>query len=481
MPDIDPKDFQNSAAIKDLYQRVAFGLKHLHKNWKPHDAQARIGAALLTHGKTDVFVQCGRNFGKTDLVGYLLWRYAWTFPKSENYYFAPYMKQAREILWASRRIQSFGPASWIEGDPNNTEMRIQFKNGSFIKLDGSDNVDAYRGVKPKGLSVFDEFKDFKAEFFEAYDPNRAAFNAPLVIIGTPPQFEGQFTAIAEAWKNDPKKQYFEFPSASNPHISARWLSDKKAELYARGEGDVWEREYEGRFVKGGSSRIFPMLTKDIVKSHTDIMRSIEKEKRRLHWFSWADPAGASTFAVLYVAINPYTKQVYILDEIYEQKQTEMTVQKIGSRILTDSKQLFDSNDWRFGYDEAETWFANEMLDLFGLTFEPTQKARNDKTTGLSLIKDAILNGKVVISNRCRMLYWEMDNYRKDDNGNIVKKHDHLIDCLRYILGAAYYTVKDEDVIAPEADEMWRGARIQDDFPGFSETGERLDDWDASIW
>ena len=172
----------NPEAIASYRLHLATGIEALHRKWTPHPAQVELGRALLSGGFLDVFGQCGRNFGKTELVGYLTWRYAFTFPRSENYYFAPYMKQAREIMWASRRIQDFGPKDWIESI-NNTEMRITFKNGSFIKLDGSDNVDAYRGVKPKGLTIYDEFKDFRPEFHEAYDPNRAAFNSPLLIIG----------------------------------------------------------------------------------------------------------------------------------------------------------------------------------------------------------------------------------------------------------------------------------------------------------
>jgi hypothetical protein len=468
----------SSDAVAKYREMLARSLIELHSRWAPHPAQAQIGAALLTRGHTDIFAVCGRNFGKTELVAYLLWRYARTFPGSENYYFSPYMKQSREILWETNRVQGFGPKSWLDGNPNNTEMRIRFKNKSFIKLDGSDNVEAYRGVKPRGLTIFDEFKDFRPEFFEAYDPNRAAFGSPLLIIGTPPEFEGQFISLFDAWSKDKDKATFRFPTSCNPHLDREWLAKKKSELYARAEGDVWEREYEARFVKGGAKRIFPMLAPTMVKPHDQVMASILRERRRMEWFVWADPAGASTFAVLFVGINPYTKHVYFLDEIYEQRQEEMTVGKIGRRIIEMTKDLEPDHEWRHGYDEAETWFANEMLEHFDLSFEPTSKNKNDKTTGLALLKDAMLANKVTFSSRCRKLYWEMDNYRKDDNGRIMKKDDHLIDCARYVLGASYYSLNESEYKTPEMDEMWRGARIEDDFPGFRETGEPEDEWET---
>lgn len=471
----------NREQVLALKLRLAEGLQQLHSRWVPHPAQVAIGQALFARNFSEVFAVCGRNFGKTELVAYSLWRYAWTFPGSENYYFSPYMKQSREILWQSNRLQAFGPKAWIEGKPNDTEMRIKFRNGSFIKLDGSDNVEAYRGVKPKGLSVFDEFKDFKPQFFEAYDPNRAAFNSPLLIIGTPPEAEGQFSKVYHAWKEDDRKAVFSFPTSANPHIDRGWLERKKEELYQRGDGDIWEREYEAKFVKSGAKSIFPMLTRDYIRPHSAVLQEIYKDRRKLEWFAWADPAGASCFAVLFAAINPYTRTIYFLDEIYETRQQEMTVNKVGARIVSKCGALYDprpgDTEWRHGYDEAETWFANEMLERFGLGLEPTQKAKHDKTTGLSLLKDAFLAKKVVISDRCEKFYWELDNYQKDDDGKIVKKNDHLIDCARYILGASYYSLNESEEVIKENDPMWRGARIEDDFPGFDETGEKLDDWE----
>lgn len=467
------------AVLAEL-SRITLGVQQLGQTWTPHPAQLQIGQAFIRDGAKEVFAQCGRNFGKSELVAYLLWRWAWSHSGSENYYFAPYMKQAREILWASRRIQDFGPKEWLDGEPNSTEMRIKLTNGSFIKLDGSDNVEAYRGVKPKGLSVFDEFKDFRPEFYEAYDPNRAAHDTPLFIVGTPPDHDCQFTEVAEEYRRDKSKRYFEFPTESNPHISARWLAAKKNELYSKGDGDQWEREYMARFVKGGRAAIFPMLGKQHVRPHSEIMAELYRDKKKLEWVLWADPAGASCFAVLFVAINPYNRKIYCLDEIYETQQSEMTVGRIGKRIAEMQDDLMDypGIEWRKGYDEAETWFANEMLDLFHEHYEPSQKSKSDKLSGLSLIKDALVENLLTISDRCVKLFWEMENYRKDSNGKIAKANDHLIDCFRYILDATTYTVKDSpEPEIPEVSPFWRGARPSDDFPEFSDMGEPTEELD----
>lgn len=450
-------------------------IKALHQNWKPHPGQVRIGQALFRDQCKDIFVQAGRNFGKTELMIYCLWRWALLNPGSENYYFSPHMKQTREILWASKRLQNFAPRELVASE-NNTEMRINLGNGSFIKCDGSDNVDSYRGVKPKGLVVFDEFKDFRPEFYTSFEPNRAAHRAPLLIIGTPPDRECQFLSISGEFERNPNKVFFRAPSSENPHLSREYLDTTKAELEARGELDVWQREYEAMYVPGGVSKIFPMLSRAHVWGHDRVLSIVERDLKRLEFIAVADPAAATTFGVLFVCINTYKRIVYAVDELYESDQSRMSVGAIGKRIIDKRNEIAPDAEWLMVYDEAATWFANEMLDKFGEGFQPTSKASKSKEDGLSLIKDLLLNKKLIISDRCVKLFWEMDNYYKDKTGKIPKVNDHLIDCLRYALSASHYTHNTSVEYIEEKDENFRGARISDDFPELDDMGGRKQEW-----
>lgn len=451
-------------------------IEGLHSEWAPHDAQVQIGQALIKDGYKKIFGKCGRNFGKTDLISYLLWRWAKENPGSENYYFAPIQKQAKEIVWATRRLQDFGPRDWLlpgSSGINNTEMRLRFSNGSFIKMDGSDNIDSYRGVKPQGLTVYDEYKDFKPEFHQAMDPNYAAHDSPLIIIGTPPEIEDHhFYHEEEAIKNDPKGICFTFTSYENPHIPHSMFDRKKEELYARGEGDTFEREYMVRKVFGGKSSIFPMLNKDIhIHDHDKLIQELRRDHKKLEWFCVADPGTITCFAVLFGALNPYTRKVYLLDEIYETDQQETSTTKIGPRIIKIQEELNSYGEdhnlsWDNYYDEAEPWFAREMVDQGLAAFSPTAKAKRKKEDGLSLIKDMLLENKVAISDRCTSLFSEMRNYVKDKNGKIPKKNDHLIDCYRYMVDAMGYDMNNVDEpkdIEEQTKETKRFYTIEEDF------------------
>lgn len=437
-------------------------INELDRIWTPHPAQITIGKALFNDEIKQIFAKCGRNFGKTELVAYILWRWARCNPNSENYFFAPFAKQAKELVWASRRIQNFGPRQWLlpsSGGINNSELRLRFTNGSFIKLDGADNIDSYRGVKPKGVTIYDEYKDFRPDFHDTMDPNYAAHDSPLIVIGTPPEIEDHhFYHLEDEFKINPKKAAFEFSSYENPHIDPKMFEAKKEELYRRGEGDVFEREYMVRKVFGGKNSIFPMYDPNRhVKPHDQIMDHLKNDMKKLRWILWADPGTATCFAVLFGCMNPYTKKIYLLDEIYETDQKKTSVSIIGRAIIDKKNELYARGDWDQGYDEAASWFNNEMIDQFNESFTPSHKILNKKEQGLSLMKDMFLADLIVVSDRCVNYSSEILNYVRDKNGKIPKEKDHLIDDNRYILGHLGY---DMNTALEQADIETRNAEMK---------------------
>lgn len=457
----------------ELYAEINRGL---HSAWQPHMGQAHVGQAIFRNLLQSIWVQCGRKWGKTELALYVLWRIAKTYPGVPCYYIAPLQTQAKEIVWADPRVKNFGPREWLlpgSAGVNNTELRLNFTNGSFIKVDGSDNYEKYRGPRYK-ICVYEEYKDHRPEFYRGMRPNASVLGGIDLFIGTPPDRECDYTMLAREHKNDPTKFYHEAPSWENPHIDRKWLAKEKKQLYDRGEGDVWEREYGARFVPGGATKIFPMVSNhQHVFPHQQLIREISRDLKKLEWFLITDPAASTVFGALFLALNPYSRVWYVLGELYETQQSEMTVKRIGSRLFQTRDELWP-REWMQVYDEAETWFANEMLSEFEESFHPTHKALKTKEQGITLLRDTMLESKLRISDRCVKLFWELDNYFKDKNGNIPKKNDHLIDCLRYAQGAAYYTLNETKEFKEADDEMFRGARISDDFPGLDDLGERIE-------
>lgn len=422
-------------------------LGDLHSVFTPHKAQAEIGRSIFYENKKLVVAECGRKFGKSEIVCYALYRWAMLNPGTFSYYVAPYSNMISDIIWKNNRLPGFLPdhlAKKYIHSINNTEMRIMFKNGSFIKCLGSDNYNASRGYSATGIAVYDEGKDIHPEFHNSFEPNLAITDAPLLIVGTPAYEENNlFTRMGEYSKQVESGAYFNFPSHVNPHISTEYLKRKEDELRSKGEYDIFELEYLAKRVKIGSKYIFPMLKKSMIKPHGELLEHLRVNRKDYDFYTGYDPGSVKCFAVGFTAIHRYNRNIIIIDEVYATKLGENSTRQIVPISLQKSKDInANDDDWTDCYDYAAAWFASEIAyeypDYPHALF-PCEKDLKNKESKLSLIKDIILAGLLTISDKCEKTYWELDNYKLDDKGKIVKENDHLIDQFRYVLNLAGYT------------------------------------------
>lgn len=467
----------NSSALQEQREILtAQILQDLHAHWQPHDAQKEVLSSIFYGGKKNIYVECGRKFGKSEVAIYFLCRYALLHPRSASYYIAPLLKQAKEIIWSTQRLQAFIPAKYIKAI-NNTELRLTLTNDAFIKLDGSDNSEAYRGVTPHAL-VADEIAQHDRNFWVAMSPNRAVHDGPLLVIGTPPERENYATELKEQFqKNSQRGAYFNFPSAANPHISHEWLEEEKKALFERGEEDVWYREYEAKFVRSGKNAIFPMFDKKAhVRPYQRLVSGMKKDMHKMQFYVIADPGSTSVFAVLVGAFNPFTREMFLLDEIYETNQSLTSTSLIHKRIDLITAQYPGATNWTYVYDEAAAWFRTEASNLeVSKSWTPTNKVAMKRDTrtlepwGLSIIKDALLRNKWYIADSCTKLIWEMENYHRTYNRagdvKVLKRDDHLIDCERYMAFEAGLSLTERAEPTPEP--IWklprrRAQRLEDE-------------------
>lgn len=481
--------------LKDQDIQTVRILEDLYSNWTPNAGQIKAGKALFQEGQRTQFIRWGRKGGKTDYIIKAIMRYALLHPKSGCYYFCPQANQAREILWETYRLQDSIPKKYIKNIKNN-DMRIILNNGSFVKLDGSDNYEKHRGTEGHFL-VYDEFKDFDKRFHEAIDPNRGVYEAPLIILGTPPvsinedrNYE-QYMELQKQCMNDADKFFLQLSSYVNAHNVPKtnpdlpmeerikngeeYLAKKKQELINRGEEYRWKIEYLAENVSQGKNAVFPMLSKDTIVDFESVHEDLLKNQNKLDWYCVADPGTSTCFGVLFIALNPYTKEIWVLDEIYEKDREETTTRKIIPRIHKKMKELAPlldpENDWYKIYDEAGTWFANEAMDQvdksLNLTFIETDKFHNAKEDGVGLAKETIMYETMKMTERCSNFYWELEQYVCID-GIYVKKNDHLVDTYRYFLADCDYDMVEALEIK---NNMTESRKLEND-----DFGDLEDDW-----
>jgi hypothetical protein len=417
--------------------------------WQPHQGQIEVGNAIFYQGKKVVFNRCGRKWGKSEICIYTLYRWAGTIPNGQFYYVAPFYNQAAELIWHPGRLKNFlGPhRDKYIAEIYESDRRILFHNGSFIKLLGSDNFEAGRGLNPDG-AVYDEFKDHDYRFHQGFEDNLMAKDAPLFIVGTPPEtFDHFFVRMEEAVKLDPMGAYFKKPTWDNPHIKRETIERSKNAAIAKGEWAKYMREIEAEIVPGGANSIFPMLEiprynergeftgeSRHVKSGKRLRDKVGKHYKDYDYYWMNDPGSATCFASLFVAIHRGSKKVIVLDEIYEKDKKKTSTKQIVPVAIDKMKAIYRVEPFIKSYDNAATWFANEVLNEYGMGLIPCIKDRGkeEKETSLSVIKDFLLEDLLEISDECKGLISEMSTYATDENGKIPKINDHAIDCLRYI-------------------------------------------------
>ncbi len=136
----------------------------------------------LDHKRWAVVV-CHRRWGKTVwAINHLIKRALTTGNAARYAYFAPYLKQAKSIAWDYLKHFS-RPIPGIS--INETELRVDYPNGSRIRLLGADNPDSQRGVYLDG-AVLDEYAQMAPSLFtEILRPALSDRKGWCVWTGTP--------------------------------------------------------------------------------------------------------------------------------------------------------------------------------------------------------------------------------------------------------------------------------------------------------
>lgn len=459
------RDFNDPrfAQIKlDFFERV----NNFHK--RPlHSGQARVLQDYF-RGIRVCQSQWSRNGGKTETALALGNLACMLTPNFQTMIICPELKQGKKIYWHKKRLQTYAPPKYVK-DISSTDLKVEFTNGSLITVDGCENYEALRGVKPD-LVIYDEFQHHSKEFhLEVMQPNLISRSTALYIFGTPPknrsayyvEFREELLRAIE--KGDKESSYYEFDARINPINDERELQKRKKALYDSGNEVIWMREYEGKLVFGGEDVVFPKWKPaEHVKQHRTVLSYLEGDRRKLKWFTICDPGTATCFAVLFVAYNPYTQQIFILDEIYEKDRARTDTRQIFDRIRKKEAELYPGSqqtDWHRVYDEAAAWFQREVIANYKhqyskINLSPTRKHGKDEEEEISRIKMLMAEKNcLVVSDRCYWLRWEIESYVTDDKGKFPDKNNHLIDCLKYLMDASNWKLIEKAEVNQSHDQV----------------------------
>ena len=155
----------------------------------------------LRHAQGEVFqsdarfrvLVAGRRFGKSYLSCIELLRGAINKPGETFFYCAPTYRMAKDIAW--KTIKQLVPQAWVKSK-NESDLKIELRNGSMIELKGTENAMALRGRSLSGC-VLDEAAFMDAGvWFEVLRPALADKQGWALFISTP---EGTASWFYDLW------------------------------------------------------------------------------------------------------------------------------------------------------------------------------------------------------------------------------------------------------------------------------------------
>lgn len=165
------------------------------------------------------------------------------------YYFLPTYAQAKKVIWEGKTkdgvpFLNFFPKELIAGKPNDTELKIKFKNGSLFQLIGSDNIDSIVGTNPRGC-VFSEFPLQDPKAWNYMRPILAENGGWAIFNGTPRGKNHAWNVLQMA-KESPN-WFAEVLTVDNTNaITKEALAEERREM----PQDLFEQEYYCKFIDG---------------------------------------------------------------------------------------------------------------------------------------------------------------------------------------------------------------------------------------
>jgi len=261
-------------------------------------------------------VVAGRRFGKTHLAIRELARHA-RIPDQEVIYVAPTYKMAKNIVW--RKLKNkLTDLNWVLKH-NETELKLELKNGSTISLKGADNYDSLRGTGNHFI-VLDEFADIDPEaWYETLRPTLSDTGGSALFIGTPKGIGNWSYQLYQNCIDNEDWQSFQFTTVEGGNVPESELEAAKRDLDQR----TFRQEYLATF-ETFSGRIYYSFD----RAHNVIEGGTEPQDLQTIYVGMdfnIDPMSA----VIAIRNN---NDLCIIDEIrMYSSNTQETVEEIRSR------------------------------------------------------------------------------------------------------------------------------------------------------
>jgi len=210
----------------------------------------------------------GRRFGKTYLCITRLICWALEKPGSLNWYVTANYRMAKQIAW--RQLKAMAPLDLVV-KRNESDLSIEFINGSIVALRGADNEDSLRGVSLASL-VIDEAAYVKQTAWEmVLRPALSDQGGPAWFITTPAGLNW-FHDLWEQAQDQPDWETFSYTTVQGGNVAAEEIEAARRTLDER----TFRQEYLASF-ETLSGRVYPDFTDE------NILDTVKDTGAEIYW------------------------------------------------------------------------------------------------------------------------------------------------------------------------------------------------------
>ena len=214
--------------------------------FKPREYQIPVLRAIDNGAKRLVLVWARRS-GKDKVAWNIIVKKACE-RVGTYYYFAPTFTQGKRIIWDGRdkdgvRFLDHIPETLI-ARKNETELKIELKNGSIIQIIGTEKIDSIVGTNPIGC-VFTEYSLMRPDVWDFIRPILAENDGWALFVFTPRGMNHGFKILQQA-KQDERWFWQVLTIEDTKAISEETLRVEREQM----PRDLYEQEYLCKFVEG---------------------------------------------------------------------------------------------------------------------------------------------------------------------------------------------------------------------------------------
>ncbi len=349
------------------------------------------------------------------------------------YYFFPTFSQGRKALWDNIDKQGFRtidhcPKDLLEGDPNNTEMKMRLKNGSIVQIIGTDKIDSIVGTNPRGC-VFSEYSLQDPTAWQLIRPILAE-NEGWAIFNFTPRGHNHGKDLFDMAKFDPNWFCQILTNDDTKAISQDAIEDERKQ----GMSEDWvQQEFYCSFTKGVEGNYY---SKCIQKARDENrIGHIPYQAQSRVYTSWDIGIGDACVIIFFQIVGG---SINIID--YYENQGEGLPHY--AKVLFDRQYLYA--DHYAPHDIANRNFSSglstqEVGAQLGLKFIVLPTLKVTLESGIESAR-GIFPRIFIDENKAKKLIVCLENYRKEFDEKLQTyksrplhdKYSHGADSFRYL-------------------------------------------------